>query len=333
MSSYFLNFLVAFLISACLAPFIIKLIKRMRGGQNILEYVDAHIAKQGTPTMGGVIFLIGLISSYFLCFSKDNRLATLLLLATLGYALLGFLDDFLKIKFKHNEGLKAYQKFIGQFGIALIMALFIYRSELIGTSILLPFSNKEWELGWWIIPFIVFFYLAVTNSVNLTDGLDGLAGKVTFVYLILFSIIVAVYNLQTKNFGSEIVFNETNNLINLAFGLSGGILAFLIFNSHPAKVFMGDTGSLALGGFVATYACFTKMYLLMPLIGIMFVINTVSVVLQVGYYKLKRKRIFKMAPLHHHFEKCGVKETKIVSCYTIITIIAGVFCILLTLII
>ncbi len=324
-------FLIAFVVSAFIAPAIIKGLKKLKAGQNILEYVDAHASKQGTPTMGGVIFLIGLVVGYVFSFNGNNRLSTLLFLATLGYGLLGFLDDYLKIRFKHNEGLKAYQKFIGQFGIAVIMAVFIYTSGLVGSKILLPFTSVEVELGWGIIPFIIFFYLAVTNSINLTDGLDGLAGKTSFVYLTFFGIIVFIFTLSLNHFSNDVLTQETINMLFLVFGLLGGILAFLLYNSHPAKVFMGDTGSLALGGFITTFACFTKMELLMPIIGIVFVVNTVSVVMQVGYYKLTKKRIFKMAPLHHHFEKCGFKETKIVTWYTIITIIMGVLCLWLTL--
>ena len=331
-SNILLIFLIAFLICVTISPFILKGLKRLKAGQNILEYVDAHKAKQGTPTMGGVIFLLGMVSAYFFTFNSDNRLATILLIATIGYGLLGFLDDFLKIKLKHNEGLKAYQKFIGQFGIACIVAYFVYSSNIIGTSIIVPFSDIEVDLGWGIIPFIIFFYLAVTNSVNLTDGLDGLAGKTSFVYLLCFSVIVMFFVGNLQMFGEELMQGELVNVVKLAGGLCGGILAFLVFNCYPAKVFMGDTGSLALGGFIATYAVFTKLYLLMPIIGLVFVVNTLSVVLQVGYFKLTKKRIFRMAPLHHHYEKCGYKETKIVSVYTIITIIMGIASIWLTLI-
>ena len=331
MSNYLFNFLIVFLICVLVAPIIIKLMQKLKYGQNILHYVEAHKGKQGTPTMGGLIFLLGLLISYLVSFSKNNRLATLLLLSTLAYGLLGFLDDFLKVKLKHNEGLKAYQKFIGQFGIATIIAMFVYCSNLVGNSILIPFSHYEVELGWWIIPFIIFFYLAVTNSVNLTDGLDGLAGKVSFNYLITFSIIIIIFVGEINNIGDGVIVDEVKSMVILAFGLCGGILAFLVYNVYPAKIFMGDTGSLALGGFIATYAVLTKFYLLMPIIGLMFVLSVLSVIMQVAYYKKTKKRIFKMAPLHHHFEKCGIMETKIVSVYSIITLFIGLICIWLTL--
>ncbi len=322
MGKFVIMFLVGFFSSLIFAPLIIYITRKLKAGQNILNYVDAHASKQGTPTMGGFIFLIGLIVTYFVV-SGEKFLSLLALIITLCYALLGFLDDFLKIKLKHNEGLKAYQKFVGQFGIALIVSVFVYSSGLVGTSVVLPFSLKVIDFGYWIIPFVVFVYLAITNAVNLTDGLDGLAGKTTIIYLICF--VFYVFICMDKLSLNSVLLAENINLLSLAMGLSGSILAFVCFNSFPAKIFMGDTGSLALGGFVATLACFTKFYFLMPIIGIMFVCSVVSVILQVACYKTTKKRIFKMAPLHHHFEKCGVKETKIVTVYSVITLIVGLF--------
>lgn len=320
MRQFVVIFLVGFFSSLVFAPFIIYLMRKLKAGQNILNYVDAHASKQGTATMGGLIFLVGLIVSYFVV-SGEKFLSLLTLIITLCYALLGFLDDFLKIKLKHNEGLKAYQKFVGQFGIALIVAIFVYSSGLVGTDVVLPFSLKVVDFKYWIIPFVIFVYLAITNAVNLTDGLDGLAGKTTIIYLICF--VFYVFICFDKLSLSLNILSEYNSLLALSLGLSGSILAFVCFNSFPAKIFMGDTGSLALGGFVATLACFTRFYFLMPIIGIMFVCSVVSVIVQVGYYKTTKKRIFKMAPLHHHFEKCGVKETKIVTVYSVITLIVG----------
>jgi len=317
----YLIFLIGFFVSLIIAPTIIKLISRLKCGQNILEYVDAHKVKQGTPTMGGIIFLIGLIICFFCIFDNNSRLSSIVILVTIAYGVLGFLDDFLKIKFKHNEGLKAYQKAIGQVGIALIISFFIYNSGLVGNSILLPFGFKEINIGWLIIPFIIFFYLAVTNSVNLTDGLDGLAGGVSSIFLFGFvTIMTTILDKNILNY-SEVLNNEINNIVLLSVGFLGCIVVFLIFNWYPAKVFMGDTGSLAIGGFIATILIVTRMYLLMLIVGIMFVINTISVVIQVGYYKITHKRVFRMAPLHHHFEKCGVRETRIVFSYIIITLV------------
>lgn len=322
MGQFVIIFLVGFFSSLIFAPLIIHLMKKLKAGQNILNYVDAHASKQGTPTMGGFIFLIGLIVSYFVI-SGEKFLSLLTLIITLCYALLGFLDDFLKIKLKHNEGLKAYQKFVGQFGIALIVAIFVYSSGLVGSSVVLPFSLRVVDFKYWIIPFVVFVYLAITNAVNLTDGLDGLAGKTSIIYLICFVLYVFIcFNKMTL---STNILSEYINILSLTMGLCGSILAFVCFNSFPAKIFMGDTGSLALGGFVATLACFTRFYFLMPIIGVMFVCSVVSVIIQVASFKMTKKRVFKMAPLHHHFEKCGVKETKIVTVYSVITLIVGLF--------
>lgn len=314
----YLLFVIGFLVSILFAPIIIKFIKKLKCGQNILSYVDSHMVKQGTPTMGGIIFLLSLIAVFLVSFNENCRLISVVVLVTFSYGLLGFLDDFLKIKLKHNEGLKAYQKFVGQLGIAIIIAIFIYKTNMVGNYIYLPFGMKTVEIGWWIIPFVVVFFVAVTNSVNLTDGLDGLAGGVSMVNVVCIALVVmAVAN------GMELnqIKAEYLSIANVCFGLAGAILGYLMFNWYPASVFMGDTGSLALGGFIACVLAFTNLYLMMFFVGIMFVLNTLSVVLQVGYYKLTKKRIFKMAPLHHHFEKSGIRETKIVFAYIAITIV------------
>ena len=319
MKNLFFVFLVGFSVSLIVAPIFIKLIKQLKGGQNILEYVDAHKVKQGTPTMGGIIFLVGLLVGFFAIFDDNSRLISIIILVTFAYAILGFLDDFLKIKFKHNEGLKAYQKAIGQLGIACIVAFFVYYSGLVGNSVILPFGLKEIEIGAWIIPFIIFFYLAVTNGVNLTDGLDGLAGGTSSIFLvgfvIVFSNVIKEVNL------SDLLIAEYYNLLLLVMIMIGSLVSFLIFNWHPASIFMGDTGSLAIGGFIATTLILTRMYLLMLVVGVMFVVNTASVVIQVVYYKFTKKRVFKMAPLHHHYEKKGYKETKIVYTYISISLV------------
>lgn len=329
MKNIYFMFLVGFGVSIIVAPIIIKTIRQLKGGQNILEYVDTHIAKQGTPTMGGIVFLLGLLVCFFAIFDDNSRLISIIILVTFAYGILGFLDDFLKIRFKHNEGLKAYQKAVGQLGIALIVAFFVYNSGLVSNSIILPFGFKEIHVGVWIIPFIVFFYVAVTNSVNLTDGLDGLAGGVSSIFLIGFILIVTTaLGLNSLNLIEPLQY-ETMNIVLLCAGFLGCIIAFLVYNWYPAKVFMGDTGSLAIGGFIATILTVSKMYLLMLIIGIMFVVNTVSVVLQVGYYKLTKKRIFKMAPLHHHYERKGVKETRVVFCYIVVSIISVMFAMLI----
>lgn len=312
-------FLLGFFVSFVIAPMVISIIKKLKAGQNILEYVDTHASKQGTPTMGGLIFIIGLAICFFAIFDDNSRLSSIVILVTFAYAILGFLDDFLKIKFKHNEGLKAYQKAIGQLGIAVIVAVFVYNTGLIDSAIILPFGWGKMEMGVWIIPFIIFFFLAVTNSVNLTDGLDGLAGGVSGIFLIGFVILLSG-SMSTMDV-SGVQLMEIKNLVLITAAFIGCLLAFLCFNFHPAKIFMGDTGSLAIGGFIASILAFTNMYLVMIVAGVMFVINTVSVVIQVSWFKLTKRRVFKMAPLHHHFERCGVKETKVVFWYYAITLL------------
>ena len=221
--------------------------------------------------------------------------------------------------------MKPYQKVIGQLGIAILTSVFVYLN--IGGEMYLPVGLYKWDIGWLIIPFVIFVYIAMTNSTNLTDGLDGLAGGVS-----LFSIIgIVAVMLITMN--SELAILNTEqyyNLIILGVCSMGGLLAFLCFNSHPAKIFMGDTGSLALGGLISSIAIFGGQALMLPIICVMFVVSTVSVIIQVLHYKRTKRRVFLMAPLHHHFEKKGVNETKIVAIYIIVTIVASVLAVILS---
>ncbi len=322
MNNLLLSLSLSFFVAWLLAIPIIKILKKQKVGQNILEYVDLHNAKQGTPTMGGIIFLSAMCVVGLLMIGKDSFLSTLTMLVGLGYGLIGFLDDYIKIKFKRNLGLRAYQKIIGQGGLAIIIGFICYFNRLIPTSLILPFGLGEWEVGIWIIPIVIFIFLAVTNAVNLTDGLDGLAGGVSVVYLIGFGCILSSLSgyLYSEGASDELI-NEYNNLLVVNGALVGGVLGFLLFNTYPAKIFMGDVGSLAIGAVIACLACFTGLIFYIPLLGIMFVLSTVSVILQVLHYKRTKKRIFLMAPLHHHFEKKGVNESKIVSIYIITTII------------
>lgn len=314
---YILCCLVGFLFSCLIAPFVISMCKRFKASQSILHYVDKHKSKEGTPTMGGIIFLLSLVSG--LCFLlPESRFSSLfLIIVTLGYALLGFLDDFIKVHYHHNEGLKPYQKIIGQFGLALIVALYVYFSGR--TS--LNFFGLTFDIGFFIIPLVILVLLATTNSVNLTDGLDGLAGNVSFVYLLIFGIILTLFDTA-----------EMSNFAIITFSLCGGLLGFLCFNVYPAKIFMGDTGSLALGGFIGTLAVLSSLELILPFMGIMFVLSAVSDILQVIYFKKTHKRIFLMAPLHHHFEQKGVHENRIVFSYSMITLVMSLItlCIYLT---
>lgn len=329
MEKIFTAILISFVISVILASPVLKIIKKFKARQTILHYVEGHKSKAGTPTMGGIIFILGIIITSLIMFGYNSSLAIVVLVVTLGYAILGFLDDFIKIKYKQNEGLKPYQKIIGQVSIATIVSFFAFNSPYIGSSLIIPFLNTELNLFWIYVPFIIFVFLAVTNSVNLTDGLDGLAGGVSLIYFIGFTFIFYLFINEQINLGiGQALIGEYNNLLIICGAAIGSLLAYLIFNSYPASVFMGDTGSIALGGLVASIAVVTKLALLVPILGFAFVASSISVTLQVLYYKKTKKRIFKMAPLHHHFEKSGMNETKIVAIYIIITAIIAVISIL-----
>ena len=303
--NYILTFFVALGVGLLLGKPVLALCRRLKFSQTILHYVDKHAGKSGTPTMGGWIFILSSIISSAFFLRGDYLTAVLSLIIMLFYGILGFLDDFIKIRRHQNEGLKPYQKIIGQVGIAIVVAIFCYLK--VGTS--LEIFGANLNIGWGIIPFVVLFFVSVTNAVNLLDGLDGLAGGVSGSYLLFFGIILALI-------GSV-------NLATICFAMVGALLAFLLFNGFPAKIFMGDTGSLALGGFIASVAAFSRTELLLPIIGLLYVLTALSDVIQVLHYKRTHRRIFKMAPLHHHFEQLGVHENRIVLVYITITTVLG----------
>ena len=314
---------MSFLLTLIISPFVISFMKKEKVKQTILHYVENHSGKAGTPTMGGIIFILSITIISYIFFVGSKTLAGISLLIFMGYGLTGFLDDFIKFRFKRNLGLRAYQKFLFQLAIAIVVAVFAYKDEFVGSQLYVPFSNITIDVGFWIIPIIVIVFLACTNSVNLTDGLDGLASSTTMCYTISIVAIMFVM-LSTRLAGqNEIYLMEYKNLITMSFVVVGALLCFLTFNCFPAKIFMGDTGSLALGAFVACIGVFTKMTLYIPILGIMFVLSTLSVMIQVAYYKLTKKRVFLMAPLHHHFEKKGVHEVRIAVVYSVITMMIG----------
>lgn len=320
-------FVWGFLVTLVISPFVISLIKREKVKQVILNYVESHSSKSGTPTMGGIIFIISILIVGLICFDGQKSLAMIGLLIFVAYGLVGFLDDFVKFKFKRNLGLRAYQKIIFQLVLAICVGIFVYKNENLGGVLIVPFSNTSIDIGAWIIPLVAIIYIATTNSVNLTDGLDGLATSTTLFYLVSF--VLLFLTLANKSiFFSPNEMLEFKNILTLSIVSAGAMMSFLIFNCFPAKIFMGDTGSLALGSLVATVAVFTKTSLYIPILGFMFVMSAVSVIMQVSYYKLTKKRIFLMAPLHHHFEKKGVHEVRITMIYSIITILIGAVCVL-----
>ncbi len=299
---------ISFIVASILGPIIIPLLHKLKFGQNIRqEGPKSHLKKAGTPTIGGLIFIFATIITMFIMVGNPTDEAMIALYSFVGFGFVGFLDDLLKIIKKKNEGLTSGQKMI----LLLIVSGFLtwYAYKYIGTSINIPFLNGQINFGLFYIPFVMFYFAGVTNAVNLTDGLDGLATSVTVLVTTFLGIIS--YNLGHISLAIFCV------------ALAGSLLAFLRFNAFPARVFMGDTGSLALGGAVAMVALILKMPLILVLIGIIYVIETLSVILQVASFKLTGKRIFKMAPIHHHFEQLGWSETKIVSVFSIITV---VFC-------
>lgn len=308
----FLALLLSFILSLIGMPLVIAVVTKLKGGQPILKYVEQHKGKSGTPTMGGLGFIIP-SSLVAVVFSRGLSVGRIASITVICYCLLGFLDDFLKVKRKNNAGLSRLQKIIGQVGIALLLSYYCYKND-VSRLIIVPFTDIRVDFGLWIIPFALFVFLAVTNAVNLTDGLDGLATNTSLMYLLFAFFIV----------GIDVYFGKCDfSLLVFCISIIGGCLAFNIFNSNPAKIFMGDTGSLALGGAVASMGCFSGNYLIIPIIGIMFVVSCISVIIQVIVYKINGKRVFRMAPFHHHLEKSGLSEQCIVAIYVAITVIFG----------
>ncbi len=300
--------IISFLITLILGPIVIPLLTRLKVGQSIREEgPKTHYSKSGTPTMGGLIIMISLIITVFSSgmVTKDTYI---LIFATLGFGFIGFIDDYIKVVMKRNLGLRAYQKLIFQSILAVILALYQSNTSELGTKVIVPFfENHYFDLGILYIPFIVFVVVGTVNSVNLTDGLDGLASGVTLIVMSFFSIVALKWG-----FGSISLY---------ATALAGACLGFLIHNAHPAKVFMGDTGSLALGGAVASIAILLNLPLIIPLVGGIYFAEALSVIIQVLSFKLTGKRVFHMSPLHHHYEYKGWKETKIVSVFWLVTVI------------
>lgn len=322
MVKYLLSFICAFVLSVALMPVIIKMLRKKHATQSILGYVETHKDKNGTTTMGGVVFIISTLFLAVILIPFDSEWFVTLLVATF-FGLLGFMDDHIKIKYKQNLGLRPYQKIIGQLGISIIFAIFIYFSSQ-GGKVFVPFSEKEINLDLWIIPLVVLVLLATTNSVNLTDGLDGLAGNVSMFTLIF--LVLIFYLLSNKLYlagETGKIISNINSINTISMLFAGSILGFLMFNTSRASIFMGDVGSLCLGGYVGASACIVGMELLLPILCICFVFSTISVILQVLFFKLTKKRIFKMAPFHHHLQMCGLTESKVVAIYSAITILTG----------
>jgi len=290
-------------------PLLIPSLIRLKFGQYVRsDGPESHQKKAGTPTMGGIMIIFSILASA-LVFMRDNPTAMAISLTTAAFGVVGFLDDYAKINKKQNMGLRAYQKLIGQLVVAIIFLLVWRTMPGYSTEILIPFfPDVTLDLGIFFLPFACLVFLSATNGANLTDGLDGLASGVTAIIAVFFMVAAWVLDSPAMPASGAVV---------------GALLAFLVFNSHPARVMMGDTGSLALGGFVAAVSLSMQMPLFLFIVAIIYVIESLSVIIQVGYFKMTRKRFFKMAPIHHTFELSGWQETRIVAFFCIITALAA----------
>lgn len=303
---------VAFFVSAIVGVFIIPLLRRLKFGQSIREEgPEAHKKKAGTPTMGGLIFLLSIVISTLTLSYINDTLTThtiVLLIVLVGFGFIGFLDDFIIIVAKRNLGLTSLQKLIGQIIIAII-AFFLLKLGPFETTVAIPFTDFGIDLGVFYVAFLVFWLVGFSNAVNLTDGLDGLVAGTSTIAFATFGVFALIY--------------EQNDIALFAFVVAGSMLGFLLFNVKPAKVFMGDTGSLALGGALAMLSVLIKQELLLLVIGIVFVVETLSVIIQVISFKLTGKRVFKMSPIHHHFELSGWSEWKVVIVFWGVALLAA----------
>ncbi len=322
--------ILSFVVCVIATPLVMNLAKRLKLRQTVLHYVDNHASKSGTPTMGGIAFVLSVVVVTIIFMRGNTSLTVMLVALILGFAIIGFLDDFIKVYFRRNEGLTPWQKIFFQISISIVISLFVYYSPFVADKLYLPFTLIEVRLGVFAVPFYTIIFIAFTNAVNLTDGLDGLAGKTALTYTLFFSAILSiiVFALGVDKRAEE----EYINLIIFCVALVGALCGFLLFNSYPAKIFMGDTGSLALGGALAGLAIMSKLSLIAPIVGIVYVITCLSDIIQVLHYKRTKRRVFLMAPLHHHFERKGVHENKIVTVYTLVTALAGAITLVLILI-
>ena len=304
----FIPVLISFALCVIMGPVIIPILRRLKMGQTEREDgVKSHLKKAGTPTMGGVIILLSIvITSVF--YIKDYPKILPILFVTLGFGLIGFLDDYLKVVMRRSDGLYPKQKMALQIVVTAIFAFYILKFTDVSLAMLLPFSGGKYlNIGWLAVPVMFIAVIGTVNGVNFTDGLDGLASSVTVLVATFFTVVA----IGTKSGISPITC-----------AVVGALLGFLLFNVYPASVFMGDTGSLALGGFVASTAYMLQMPIVIIIVGLVYLVEVASVMIQVTYFKKTGgKRFFKMAPIHHHFELCGWSETKVVAVFSIITAI------------
>ena len=320
MQTLILAILLSFLVSLGLGHIAIPLLHRLKFGQPIREDgPKTHLKKRGTPTMGGIFMALAMIVVALIFIGECGSYLWAAVLGSIAFSIIGLIDDMKKVLEHNSKGLRAWQKIVLQLFFGMLVAIYAYYNPQIGSELYIPFWGQTLDLGIWYIPFCVIFMIALTNSVNLTDGLDGLAGSVTVVDAAAFALIFLA---------AEASVLQKDAMI-FAGILVGAVMGFLRYNTYPARVMMGDVGSFLLGGALSMLAIFSKLQLMVPIMGVMFMLSSISCILQVGSYKLRKKRIFKMAPLHHHFELLGVHETKIVSVYTLITVAACLLAMLL----
>ena len=300
--------LISFVISVALGPIIIPFLRKLKMGQTErVDGVQSHLKKAGTPTMGGIIFLLStVVTSLF--YVKDYPKIIPILFLTLGFGIIGFLDDYLKVVLRRSDGLLPWQKFLLQVVVTAVFVFYLLNYTDVSLAMLIPFwSGHYLNIGWLAVPLLFIAVIGTVNGVNFTDGLDGLASSVTIMVAVFFTVVSVGMNSGIEPITCAVV---------------GGLMGFLLFNVFPASVFMGDTGSLALGGFVAGTAYMLQMPLFILIVGLIYLIEVISVILQVTYFKMTHgKRIFNMAPIHHHFELCGWSETRVVAVFSIVTAI------------
>lgn len=301
-----ISVLVSFAISVLLGPLVIPFLRRLKIGQTErTEGPESHLKKNGTPTMGGILILVSVVVTSLL-FVRDYPRIIPVLFLTLGFGLVGFLDDYIKVVLRRSMGLRAWQKFALQILVTGIFVFYLLHYTDVSLAMKVPFfPNVYLDFGWFNIPFLFVVVIGTVNGTNFTDGLDGLASSVTVLVATFFTVVAIGTNSGIEPITCAVV---------------GALLGFLLFNVHPASVFMGDTGSLALGGFVAATAIMMQMPLFIVIVGLIYLVEVLSVMMQVTYFKATGgKRIFKMAPIHHHFELCGWSETRVVAVFSIVT--------------
>ncbi|MBM7550596.1 phospho-N-acetylmuramoyl-pentapeptide-transferase [Peptoniphilus gorbachii] len=305
--NYLVNIGLGLILSLILGKILIPVLKKLHAGQSIREEgPKSHMVKSGTPTIGGLIFLFSAIITTLLT-GNFKVSVFMILFSTLAFGAVGFVDDYIKVVMKRNLGLRAYQKLFLQILTAVILIIYQYNSKHMGTDLYIPFLKDYRSIGVFYIPFIIFVIVGTVNSVNLTDGLDGLSTSVTIICLLFFNVVAVKF--------------QRYEIAAFSLVLAGALIGFLFFNKYPAKVFMGDTGSLALGGAISAIALLLNVPLILPIAGGIYFIETLSVIIQVVSFKTRGKRVFLMSPLHHHFEQKGWHEKKVVAVFSLVELI------------